>query len=102
MIINEIHNDSRVASDEDRSEQKRSLKENQLSLPSDQTPKISVGKMITDTPFFAMEKIHDKLNNGYQNRVFLDNKRSSMKLQEVNNDYNFSNAIQKLDKNKIK
>lgn len=58
--------------------------------------------MITDTPFFAMEKIHDKLNNGYQNRLFLDNKRSSMKLQEVNNDYNFSNAIQKLDKNKIK
>jgi hypothetical protein len=61
MIMNEIHNDSRAASDE-QSDVPTSFKENKdQRLKSNETPKVD-GKMITDTPFFAMEKIQNKLN----------------------------------------
>ncbi len=53
MMINEIHNDSRAASESDH---KSESKENKDQLKSIETPKVD-GKILTDTPFFAMEKI---------------------------------------------
>jgi hypothetical protein len=86
----EIHNDSRAASDygEDKSEQKRTNTEIQNSIPSNETPKLEV-KKISDTPFFAMEKIHNRIKG---EKIFLDNKRSSMKLTRLTDD-DFTNAI---------
>ena len=58
--MNEIHNDSRAASDE-QSDVPSSKENKDQRLKSIETPKVD-GKMITDTPFFAMEKIQNKLN----------------------------------------
>lgn len=59
--------------------------------------------MITDTPFFAMEKIHNKIH-GKKERMMLDNKRSSQKIVHKGSD-DFTTAIKsinKLDQNKLK